>query len=224
MRVLPPPLHPFTSDIRYWQAWAKPWVIAESPFLYTLWLDNDTIVDSDLTPLFEAIAQAPLLIDDGHSSPDGQFNEPGLYDRMPTGQTSRALNNGVMGLRMDRDGPLLRTWLDVTALAAADPTLRALIRWYDQGALIWAVSRLAIDVKRMRPWNRRRGAWAGGTYRNYTSPCELLDALPPRGENVVYHYAGKPKPYAWGSLEFDVAATTPADGPEYTGQTWQDRP
>ena len=63
------------------------------------------------------------------------------------------MNNGVLGFDLVRDRELLDAWLFAVDWAIGHPELRHLIRWYDQGALLWAVVRTNND-KRISSSNR----------------------------------------------------------------------
>lgn len=177
----------------HWQAWWKPLLIRQSPFQHTLWVDVDCVVLEPLVPLYALLTEAPVLTTD-HFHPELCENHPDLYLRYPApGGGRRPVNSGVVGVTKGRDDGLVSTWLNFVREVTSDPESAALVKWWDQGALNWAVRRCERDHLLLHEprWNRparrllyRPGA---GLLR------QVADAHPERG---IAHFAGPDKLHA----------------------------
>ncbi len=188
------------ATLHGWQTWNKPFYLEASPYEHTLWLDADCVVRGSLGPLFQAIAEKPVLIrhwDAVYAGP----NDERLYDRFPTRTrfaSTRVVNAGVIGIRKSRDlpAPWFRAWREMVTRAASDAQLRALVSFHEESMLIWALEESAsVEVVSDRPeWNRfirpsERGdtAWLAREMQNPT-------------EDLVWHLACNPKMWCEQSL------------------------
>lgn len=130
---------------RGWQTWNKPAYIEASPFRETLWLDADCFVRGPLSLIFEILGSRPFVVQCQHA-PLGitTANNPSLYRSKrfyvpPERRCLRRPNAGVVGLVKGRDRELLSKWKGLVSQVAKSPSLRSLVSWYDQGALLWAL-------------------------------------------------------------------------------------
>lgn len=140
-----------------WQTWLKPLYLLAVPFERVLWLDADTVVITELDEAFDLLDRTPLLVEDRHGS--ATQNDAHLYDLLPlpTGvqRGNWGLNAGVVGLCKRRDAKLLRKWADAVEWAASNPNERHLLQWCDQGALVWAIYQVGVElaVRHDQCWN-----------------------------------------------------------------------
>ncbi len=141
-----------------WQAWLKPAYIWDAPFDQILWIDADCVVLSPLGKLFDEITRSPLLMPE--VAPGCGANHAALYlQHLPVDDAGRCesveINNGVIGFDRWRDEGLINAWLYAVQWAIENPALRHLIRWYDQGSLLWAVlkTRKECHIRDDQKWN-----------------------------------------------------------------------
>ena len=183
---------------RMWQTWLKPIYLLMSDFDECLWIDADCVVLKDLTGLFDSIQSGPLLCPD---LTDAEVeNRPKLYDWLPVGEvplnSSLRVNAGTIGLDKRRDQELLAAWAWAVQFAARNLRLTPLFRWFDQGALHWAIHRLAKE-NLVSPESR----WCvpflediniiSDTIRNYRSLTGTLRRRFP--DTSIVHFLGKSK-------------------------------
>ncbi len=142
------PLPPLSPSLRQyvgqhrWQAWLKPAYIRDADLDEMAWIDADCVVVEPLTDFFAMLEEAPLLMPE--VAPGCGANHADLYTKhLPIANAderiSTEINNGVIGLHRNRDHDLLDAWLYAVEWAVENPQLRHLIRWYDQGAFLWAI-------------------------------------------------------------------------------------
>ena len=125
-----------------WLIWACPFFIAASPFRRTLWLDCDIVVLRHLDVLLGMIDDGPVFTAADPSDRDKTDNSPHLLASLPLTvppSEQPRINAGVIGLDLKRDAHLLEAYQLPVLRAAADPSVRELVSYYDQGALIWAI-------------------------------------------------------------------------------------
>ncbi len=183
-RPLPPmseSLDRFVGQHR-WQAWLKPTYIADAPFDQLLWVDADCVVLSPLQEVFQEIEDAPLLMPE--VAVGCGANHSDLYTRhLPIRDAQRRgnaeMNNGVIGFDRHRDRELIDAWLYVVQWAVEHPELRHLIRWYDQGALLWAILRTENEshIRTCRNWNYPANPNGQLLARAVENKISLLDAI-----------------------------------------------
>ncbi|HEX5472006.1 MAG TPA: hypothetical protein VFW73_08970 [Lacipirellulaceae bacterium] len=155
-----PKVTPAIETIRTWEAWhtwLKPLYLLHAPFDRVLWLDADTVAIANIDEAFKSLGGAPLLVGDRFGS--ATQNDMHLYDVLPLPSGvdvgSWGVNAGVVGLCKRRDAELLSKWADAVEWAAANPNNRHLLRWYDQGALVWAIYQSGAEpaVRAVLDWN-----------------------------------------------------------------------
>ena len=156
------PLPPLTREMarfvgsHRWQAWLKPAYLLDAPFDQILWLDADCVVLDSVAGAFSRLGEGPLLLPE--VCPGSGRNHPRLYDVLPVDSPGRQeveINNGVIGLDRQRDRALLDAWLYAVEWAIRNEGHRHLLRWYDQGALVWAISKTGLHahVATDQAWN-----------------------------------------------------------------------
>lgn len=141
-----------------WQAWLKPAYLKDVPFDRFLWIDADCVVVSPLDDAFAEIDKGPMLMPE--VAPGCGSNHEKLYTtylpiKDPASRKVTEINNGVIGFCRHRDQELLDAWLFSVEWAIENPELRHLFRWYDQGALLWAILRTHNEhfIRGSKKWN-----------------------------------------------------------------------
>jgi hypothetical protein len=110
-----------------------------------------------LAGAFAQVDEGPLLLPE--VCPGGGRNHSRLYESLPVDNAGRGreieMNNGVIGLDLPRDRALLDAWLYAVEWAIQNEGHRHLMRWYDQGALLWAIAKTGLEahVKSDQTWN-----------------------------------------------------------------------
>jgi len=158
--------------VREWPTWLKPFYLLHSRFDRTLWIDADCIVLRDPSAALELVRKQPLVTKD--VAPVLVSNHSDLYHYLPVEHVDSTLrlNAGVVGLDRQRDAELLGAWAWAVQWAARNLRLRNRFRWFDQGALLWALQRVSAppliqtDLTWNLPWlteeNPLEQAVAGG--------------------------------------------------------------
>lgn len=164
--------------------WSKPWLIAQAPWRWCLWLDADTMVLDKLEPLLDRIISDGLqTFADLFTPMELSCNPPRLYELLPTGRhhPEPRINAGVVGLDRVRDAELLREWMWGIEQAAKRPEVREATGWHDQGHLRRAMVVFGVeaagDGKR---WNRSADDADYQTRhrrRRYTDGPDLFDRI-----------------------------------------------
>lgn len=173
-------------------SWLKPWWIEQAGYRYTLWLDADTLVLRDLTPLFDVIKERVLLIRHAYGTAartgyNGALNKLRPVKRVNSKEDH--VNAGVLGFALERseDAELLRQWQGLIEDALADAKLRKLISYWDEGALHWAMAKMAIQGRIVRDqpgWDRFVHLKAIDTLE------EFYALLPVQNGDTILHLIG----------------------------------
>lgn len=186
------------KDLDGWQLWLKPFYLLLAPFDRALWLDADTVVVAEVDEAFGLIDRSPLLIND-RFGPATQ-NDPRLYEVLPLPNDvaigSWGLNTGVVGVCKRRDAELLARWADAVHWATRHANNRHLLRWRDQGALIWAIYQtdLAFVVRHDVVWNYPAACDANLIASATIAQRSLWDELRARFPTAkILHWYGVPK-------------------------------
>lgn len=180
--------------------WKKPWLIAVSPFIYTLWLDADTVVLDDLIPLFTSVQDkgVQVFID---AESELSRNPPNLYELFPpsTDAPELPINSGVVGLCLDRDAELIYAWRYLIEQVIHDRHLRHNnVTFSDQGALIWALRDYGVrSTGHANRWNRVANGLgeANRDQRNrYKDDNRLFERIAAdHPGSAIVHWTSKPK-------------------------------
>lgn len=195
-RPLPPLTRAMTQFVgsHRWQAWLKPAYILDAPFDRILWLDADCVVLDSVADAFSQVEGGPFLLPE--VCPGSGRNHPRLYESLPIADCGRQeieINNGVIGLDRQRDRALLDAWLYAVEWAVRNEGHRHLMRWYDQGALLWAISktRLQARISTDQTWNypaKPVSCILGHAVRNHRSVLASIRDVHP--EARVVHWFG----------------------------------
>lgn len=215
-----PPMQKALADYvgkHRWQAWLKPTYIDDAPLDQVLWIDADCVVLSPLDEAFGLIDQGPLLMPEvaigcGANHKDlYRFHLPieKIDERCAT-----EMNNGVIGLDVRRDRDLLDAWIHAVQWAIENPGARHLMRWYDQGALLWAVLHTD-NESRLQPchrWNWPARADMPLLKIAAAEGCYLLDAIARvHPEAAIVHY--------FGLVKLSIALDDEVHG-QFLGAAW----
>jgi len=127
---------------RQWALWICPFLIQDSPFIKTFWMDCDLIVLRNLETLFEKLEDGPIFTPE-NLAPHLTANSPQLYQLLPIhkkySEDKALINAGVSGWNLIRDKKILNDYANVVKYAFENNEIKASISWHDQGALIWAI-------------------------------------------------------------------------------------
>ena len=181
------PLPPLTKAMakfvgsHRWQAWLKPAYIFDAPFDRLLWIDADCVVLDSLADAFAQIDNGPFLLPE--VCPGGGRNHSRLYESLPVDNSGQGreieMNNGVIGLDLPRDRALLDAWLYAVEWAIKNEGHRHLMRWYDQGALLWAISKTQSEshIVSEQTWNYPAKPVSGFLLQAVRDRQNLLEAI-----------------------------------------------
>lgn len=182
--------------VREWPTWLKPFYLLHSQFDQPLWIDADCIVLKDPAGAFDLIRQQPLLITD--VSPVVVRNHPSLDQNLPVvdADPEVRINAGIVGLDRKRDAEMLGAWAWAVQWVARNLRLRNRFRWFDQGALLWAVQKLSrahvvrSDLTWNTPWMTDENVAEQAAVRGHSLTEELRKIIPAAG---IVHFLGKRK-------------------------------
>jgi hypothetical protein len=184
------------QQIREWPTWLKPFYILHSRFDRVLWIDADCVVLRDPAAAFEFIRKQPLVVID--TTKAAVCNHPSLYDELPAGDVDASvrLNAGIVGLDRHRDAELLGAWAWAVQWAARNLRLRNRFRWFDQGALLWALQRLSMTsvISSDTTWNTPWLTEENPVEQSFVSGVPLSELLKLRFPSAgIVHFLGKQK-------------------------------
>lgn len=129
---------------REWPLWICPELILNSPFDQVFWIDADAIILRGIEEMFERLEEKPFITME-NLAPDLTDNPNELYTHLPVNSKNLTplpirANAGVSGWQLSRDLHLLEAYnFPIRQAFCAKRIPRELIRWHDQGALIWAL-------------------------------------------------------------------------------------
>lgn len=140
--------NPAWAGKNYWEAWAKPFYILDSPFDKCLWIDADAMVLGNLNEIIEAAGDKPLFTEDYSGLQQSTINATYLYTLLPIDgvkEDSRPyLNTGVFLLDKKRDEDFIDRWCYCVDRAMSDSEIVQHIACWDQGACKWSLQRLGM--------------------------------------------------------------------------------
>lgn len=173
--------------------WYKPHIIrlaVEQFSLETaLWLDADIIVTGSLKPLVNYLKYDFLVVRD-YFAPLSCLNGQQLYDEFGVEPDDTAINTGLVGFQLARDGYILDKWVENTEKISHKPHLLKHIRLLDQGILLWSLHELGI-IDKVLPYS----SWNSNARRNCYEPTDnlLIEVEADNPEVSIVHFAGIPK-------------------------------
>lgn len=181
----------FARKRDHWVNWNKPLYLLKSPFSKTLWLDADIVTCQPLEKLFEMMEKQPVVFE----CQNGWGGINNLHERLHTNYAPHQsgppyMNNGVLGLCLERDKDMLEKWEYGVTRCSEDIESERHCGCWDQGALQWAVECLGIleIVKRDFDWNWCRDI--NPSYRE--NAADFIQSID-MGKANILHYAGNTK-------------------------------
>lgn len=203
----------------YWEAWAKPFYIKNSPFQKSMWIDCDTLVTGDLMEIVDAAGDQPFFTADHTGIKEGTYNDRALYILMPvdgvTEDGGEYLNTGVFVLDRDGDRELIDEWCGFVQKAGENQQIALNTKCWDQGACKWVLQKFDLlhTINTRKEFNfpaKSRQCPFPSTPRAMevfvnTIQDAVLDNV------VVSHFMGNPKPwFRWSEmLAVQVVPATP---------------
>lgn len=127
-----------------WFSYAKPWVIQDSPFEYTVWVDTDCVVVGDLTQADLIINKRTFFVE--HFCTACDTNKPYLYECLPVKAnltTCPIVNAGVFGIhKKDVQDLVVNKWQYLIDLCIQNSKLKKTCDFYwDEGMLNWSLQK-----------------------------------------------------------------------------------
>jgi hypothetical protein len=180
----------------------KPWVIAASPFEVTAWVDADVIFLANPAELLAFGRNRLAVFAHVGDTTIHTGNPVELYAcrPVPVRPSALTLNAGVLvtSRARVRDRMILDAWQGMVDQAASDASLDELVRYADQGALLWALHAAdALDsiITDLR-WNRSADGYsevAGAERRTYVDDALLEQLRTAHPGMALLHWWGRPK-------------------------------
>ena len=145
---------------REWPLWICPELILDAPYQHVAWIDADAIVLRGLNRLFRRIGRGPFITPE-NLAPEQTANPAELLAALPQAHGEPTapeilLNAGISGWDRQRDRHLLEAYNHpVRCIFEGRSLERDLVRWHDQGCLIWALQNAGYDSSLLqnRGWN-----------------------------------------------------------------------
>jgi hypothetical protein len=191
--------------MHYWEAWAKPFYLLNSPFKRNLWIDCDTMITGDLS---EISFEQPFFTADHSGAKEGTYNKDKLYEYLPiegiTKDFGEYLNTGIFFLDLNRDQELLEKWCYCVTQAVENEKIAKNISCWDQGACKWALQKLN-SMNLINPDKRFNYPALSRQYPFPKTPSGIkfvLDTVEKASnDTILYHWMGSPKPWTnWGEM------------------------
>lgn len=122
-----------------WQTYLKPFIIQQSPFDYTIWIDSDCIVTGNLSlsPLIQS--KETFFTRHWINSKHLKQNSKELYESYPAEWDSDLINAGVLAINKTKDYTILEEWIKMVNRTIYDNILRNYVVNWDEGSLLWAI-------------------------------------------------------------------------------------
>jgi hypothetical protein len=137
----------FPSDLTKlngWMSYTKPWVIADSPFEYTIWLDTDCVVVGDLTQAELIFRKRTFFVE--HFLKQYPANLNYLYEQRPVKADTKNwnyINAGVFGIhKKDIEDLIVNKWQFLINVCIQDSKIKQTCDMYwDEGSLNWSLQK-----------------------------------------------------------------------------------
>lgn len=182
------------SNHKMWQTWNKPVYFQQMPQRQILWIDSDCIILDYIDPIINRLEEKPVFIRDQFVNQEHLANSDYVYEVMPVPYRHKSIyvNGGIIGLDKERDSEFLSTWISMISEASSNDEVREGLRWWDQGALNWAIEKVGLlkSIWMNHRWNSP-GIWPD----RHSTVHQFLDAFHNPNKLGIMHYAGEEKPY-----------------------------
>lgn len=138
LKEVPPT--PIAKNIECWQTYYKPWLLKDSPFDYTLWLDTDCVVIGNLEETNLIANQQTFFVKHWVQDRRLKHNSFELYSIFPTNANQTAnINAGVIGIHK-KDIKIIDDWITLLEHCfLKDLSMLELIGAWDEGGLRWSI-------------------------------------------------------------------------------------
>ena len=131
---------PECTHIKKWQTYVKPWLVDDSPYEYTVWIDSDCIVVGDLGKSEFIQKKESFFIKHWIKQKHLTKNSKFLYYSHPVDNpASSYVNAGVFGINKSQDQDILDKWKFLLQLGFNDKEFLDLIVNWDEGGLNWSL-------------------------------------------------------------------------------------
>jgi hypothetical protein len=132
------------TELKGWMSYTKPWVVADSPFEYTIWLDTDCIVVGDLTQAELISNKRTFFVE--HFLKYYPPNSNYLYEQYPVKANItdwKYINAGVFGVhKKDVEDLIINKWQTLINVCLIDSKIKQTCDLYwDEGSLNWSLQR-----------------------------------------------------------------------------------
>ena len=166
------------ANVSHWQTYLKPWVIEDSPFDYTLWIDSDCVVTGNLSLASAITNKQTFFVQHWIKQESLRPNNKKLYEEFPT-ETDQLVyvNAGVFGINKKTDAAIISDWkmLLTKGLTESPYLLEYIINW-DEGALNWAIQKNKASCCIIDDYR----------YNCFSAFCSLSNVMP----HSYYHQRG----------------------------------
>lgn len=130
------------KNLNKWQTYLKPWLIANSPFEYTIWIDSDCIVSGDLSLSNLIRDKKTFFVQHWLKQERLKQNSHKLYQEYPVPTPSLPyVNAGAFGINKTTHGSIIDDWKMLIAQGINNKQLLCCIVNWDEGALNWAIQK-----------------------------------------------------------------------------------
>lgn len=131
-----------------WQTYVKPFVVEQSPFEYTIWIDTDCVVTGNLSQS-NLIQETQTFFTKHWINPELlRQNNKTLYELYPVQEnTEFNINAGVFGINKNKDSNILQEWLHMVKITLKNDTIRNYVVNWDEGSLLWAIKKTKNKIK-----------------------------------------------------------------------------
>lgn len=131
---------PGCKHIKKWQTYVKPWLVDDSPFEYTVWIDSDCVVVGDLSKSKFIQNKESFFIKHWIQQKYLTKNSKFLYLNHPVENPScNYVNAGVFGINKSLNQDILDKWKFLLETGFKDKEFLDLIVNWDEGGLNWAL-------------------------------------------------------------------------------------
>lgn len=127
-----------------WMSYTKPWVVVDSPFEYTVWLDTDCVVVGDLSKADLILNKQTFFVE--HFLKRYPPNSNYLYEQYPVKadlNNWKYINAGVFGIhKKDVENLIINKWQFLINVCLQDSKIKQTCDLYwDEGSLNWSLQK-----------------------------------------------------------------------------------
>lgn len=134
-------------QIDKWQTYIKPFIIDESPFAYTIWLDSDCVVTGNLSCSLNIQNTETFFTRHWINPKYLKKNNSKLYELYPVTGEPVFINAGVLAINKNKDAELLKQWIYMVENTITNEVIRQYVVNWDEGSLVWAIRKTHLEAK-----------------------------------------------------------------------------